>query len=352
MKNNLSRHRNNFDFMRFAAAMMVLCGHSYALTIGGAPQIFGKTIHDMGVVIFFCISGYLISISWANSPSLKVYLWKRALRIFPALAVCVVLTACILGPALTSHSLPRYFSEMQFWRYFENILLYVHYHLPGVFTENKLPAVNGSLWTLPVEFLCYIFLAVAALACNKRQAAIFACIALAAALAYIYYPQGQRIVVLHILLRSMLQVMPFFFIGAVLARLEGKYIHFRPGYAVLLCVALFIVTEYDIRVLNQIMLWACIPYIVLTFGLRALPVVSGWGRYGDFSYGIYLYAFPLQQMVVALSQQQASPMEVTLMAFPPVLLCAVASWHMVEKPALGMKKLLARSPAVQQPARA
>ena len=109
----------------------------------GHPKIL-----TVGVMIFFSISGYLITESWQWNPKLVAFFVKRALRIFPALIVCVSVTACIIGAAATNLSLRDYFSHPAFPLYFRNIALLISYFLPGVFEDNIYKnAVNGSLWT-------------------------------------------------------------------------------------------------------------------------------------------------------------------------------------------------------------
>lgn len=112
---------------------------------------------SIAVGIFFVMSGYLIASSWLASSTPRSFLLKRALRIFPALIVAVLLTVFVLGPMVTQLSLSQYLEADGTWTYLQNILLVTRYELPGVFTGNVYPeVVNGSLWTLPLEVLMYI----------------------------------------------------------------------------------------------------------------------------------------------------------------------------------------------------
>jgi len=152
---------NNLDAVRLAAAWLVLYGHAFIFL--GLPEplfLSWLPLGPLGVLIFFTISGYLVSQSWARDPSLPRFLARRALRIFPALAVCTLLSVLVLGPLLTTLPLADYFASPHTVGYLRNIALYIGYYLPGVFEHNRVAnAVNGSLWSLPVEFAMYLVIA-------------------------------------------------------------------------------------------------------------------------------------------------------------------------------------------------
>ena len=153
--------RNNFNALRLIAALMVLVSHCFALTNHTEPlgSISGETLGELGVSIFFAISGFLIARSWCDDPVIGRFLLKRALRLIPALVVAVLVTALVVGPLVTVLSPSGYFGSLDVYRYVaQNSVLYtVNGRLPGVFVHNVYPdAVNGSLWTLPVEAIAYL----------------------------------------------------------------------------------------------------------------------------------------------------------------------------------------------------
>lgn len=155
------RNDNNLTFVRWVAALMVLYGHSFVFT-GNTESLFLGivTYGPLGVAIFFSISGFLIARSWNADPSPIRFLIKRVLRIFPALAVCITLSVFVLGPIVTTLELREYLQHPATLDYLSNVFLYITYYLPGVFENNVYPnAVNGSLWSLPVEFFMYLLLA-------------------------------------------------------------------------------------------------------------------------------------------------------------------------------------------------
>jgi peptidoglycan/LPS O-acetylase OafA/YrhL len=154
------KHANSFDFARISAALLVLYSHAFA--IGGAPEptIAGFcSLGSLGLFIFFSISGYLVSMSWLSDGSGVRFAIRRALRIFPALTVVILLSTFVLGPIVTTVPMQVYLHHPATYRYLANIGLYVSYYLPGSFEHVPIPnAVNGSLWSLPVEVLMYIIL--------------------------------------------------------------------------------------------------------------------------------------------------------------------------------------------------
>src|SRR4051794_29915781 len=166
------RHRrgaNNFDLLRLFAAGCVLFTHSFALTDTGEPAWSRTTLDggSLGVLIFFAISGFLVARSWSYDPRLLSFCAKRALRLLPALVVCLLLTALVLGPLVTTLSTSSYLENPATKRFvLDNATLQTRYTLPGVFGDVPNPhptIVNGSLWTLPLEVKSYFL--IAALGC-------------------------------------------------------------------------------------------------------------------------------------------------------------------------------------------
>lgn len=156
-----------FDCVRILAAIAVLFSHSYALVKQDAnePLILltngGTAIREIAVYAFFAISGYLVTQSWMRDPSVIRFTTRRPLRIVPALVFVIVASFAIFGPLTTTMSLSDYFSSPQAWTYLSKVLIYpVQYGLPGVFEHNPYPnVVNGSLWSLRLEFALYVIVA-------------------------------------------------------------------------------------------------------------------------------------------------------------------------------------------------
>ena len=363
-------HRaNNFDFLRIAAALMVLVGHAYVLS--GREALEPAARHTgldglgaLGVSIFFVISGFLVTGSYDRLRNAPAYMVARLLRIIPALAVAVVLCALVLGPVVTTLPKGAYFADPQTWLYVvRNVLLYpVAYLLPGVFADNPYPgAVNGSLWTLRLEFTCYLLLplldwrrllrpgvvttltvvaglAYAALAVAgalETQAAMLAATATGVPAA----PTGAGPAGVPDFAVLALRFGFLFLAGAALYWLrDARWL--RSGWtlaAAALAFALVALSERWAMAATPLIL----PVLVVAFALRPLPGLSSFSRYGDYSYGVYIYAFPVQQAWMhLLGPERLGVWAYAGLTLLTVLPLAAASWLLVEKPALDLKERL------------
>lgn len=330
----MRHHKNNLDFIRLASALFVVLGHSYALVGQAPPVIFGMAISTLGVAFFFSISGYLVTESWLRDPNPVRFLRKRALRIMPALIVVVLFTAFIIGPLYTTVDLSEYFRSDLLRRYLLNAVLYVSYALPGVFLDNIYPqAVNGSLWSLPIEATCYII--VLALGIfrlpNRLVFGILGVLGVLSAYLFMVYKPGP-IVFAGMEAGQFAHIAVFFAVGSAIRAFEVK---FSATIAAAMLAILVLVEVLYGRIYEPI-LWLMIPYMILAFGFRSTPLISDAGSRGDFSYGIYLYSFPLQQAILQTSAT-TNPISVFLTSALLSLACAFFSWHYVERPALLLK---------------
>nr|WP_233475623.1 acyltransferase [Bradyrhizobium brasilense] len=151
-----------FDFLRIALAISVVAAHAPYVAGGsgdGEQAWIAWFPHYAILVMFFALSGFLIAASGLRL-SLREFLTNRGMRIIPALAVEIVLSALILGPIFTALPLSDYFTNFGTYKYFTNIIGLVNYVLPGVFSGNPAPEVNSSLWTVPFEYGCYALMTV------------------------------------------------------------------------------------------------------------------------------------------------------------------------------------------------
>ncbi len=291
---------NNFDSLRLIGAVLVLYGHSYALTGSAPPAFAANGVHTLGVKIFFVISGYLIAQSWLRDRDLFRFLLRRCLRIFPALAMVVFLTICVLGPIFTTLPLADYFNSPRTIFYLWNIGLYVNYALPGVFEQNVYPgAVNGSLWSLPAEFLMYLItpLLLSRLV-NRHKSTFLAIVAgiVVAGLLAQALPLDPQLTVYGTSISAILQTAPYFLIGSAFAlyRLE-RFANIYVAFVGLLALGVFATSG----LVKEAMLLLILPYACVAFGLGYAPVFRQITKGNDLSYGIFLYAFPVQQALSA-----------------------------------------------------
>lgn len=319
--------RNNFDALRLIAALTVMVGHAWALTgVPRAPLLGGHLIHHDAVYVFFAISGYLIASSWARSPHPLRFLRNRVLRIVPALAVVVLVTVFVIGPLVTTDA--GYFGRPATWSYLGNIGMVAQYRLPGVFESNPTTSVNGALWTLGAEFACYLGVLAVGLLARRRAPLVFAVLIvplIALSLMPGALPKG---------LPAVATAMVFFAGGAALTA-PGLARFVRPIPAVALLVV-WAVAGVLWGEAGKAIAWLAVPYAVVALGTRSTPVLRDAGRFGDFSYGLYLWGFPLQQLVVLM----LGPLPIwldLLIVVPLTLAAAMLSWHLVERRALALK---------------
>ncbi len=332
-------HRdNNFDFLRVFAALMVVYGHGWVLSTNTGPGFWGVPFARIGLDIFFSISGYMVTGSWLRTPNLRSFLAKRALRILPGLTACVLFTTFVLGARLTRLPLREYLTSQDTFKYLANIVLHPTLYLPGVFEGMKLNgAVNGSLWSLFPEVLCYLTVPVfAMLAIRLRMWALGLGGVLMGGLGlWLFYGYTGDIFVINATdVKYMLVQVPFFLIGGLYRLLEGRMPDFYRADVALLGYSLNWMVSSWYSWWNIPIEWFTLPYMVLCFGRMSMPVLRRAGRFGDFSYGLYLYAFPVQQVILGAMPNDNYPILTCMVLTLPF---AVLSWHLVEAPALRWK---------------
>lgn len=340
------RHDNAFNFLRILAASAVLYSHSYALFGLEEPiPVSGQTYGSLAVALFFSISGYLVCQSWIRDPALTRFFLRRGLRIFPGLLVVVLLTALLLGPVFTTTPLTEYFLSDSPWNYiWQGALTLGSPSLLGVFDSNSYPrAPNGSLWTLRYEILMYFLLALFGriFACSALKwicpTAVFFLgavwvIANTSELTPVKIPFLWR---LHteFYLERIAYLGAFFFAGATMYvyRHEIKLSGLLAGVMI---IPLLIINN---SLVSMIALWIAIPYMALVFAYKAPAIFRSFNG-ADYSYGVYIYAYPIQQAVSLICSQSGCSWIVALIISGLItLLFASLSWHFIEKPALALK---------------
>jgi peptidoglycan/LPS O-acetylase OafA/YrhL len=342
-------HNNNINTLRFLGAFLVLFGHAFDLCYGPrggfdpvSESLMGFTAYHaklpgIGVALFFVLSGYLVTRSFENRQSLRAYVEARVLRIFPALWVTLLLTVLVLGPLVTTLELTAYFTHQGTWKYLlHNAKLFpdVMYRLPGVFLENPWPGgVNGSLWTLPVEVRMYMIVAFMGVMGFLRRSEIFNLIGLLIVAWYLLVP--EHFVLLHDLKHARLGV--YFLLGALLYMNRDTIIYHWIGVAVLsaLLFLSFGKSSYDL------VFAAWFSYLILYISFHRSIRFPDLGKYGDFSYGLYLYAFPMTQLNIFLFGPE-NPWFIVLVTSAATMVLAVASWFFIEQPFMRLKGLYLR----------
>jgi peptidoglycan/LPS O-acetylase OafA/YrhL len=326
---------------------MVVFSHEYAVVQGAGSEPLAQlsggfaTFGTLGVDIFFVVSGLLVTRSLLERRAIGFFVVSRALRILPALAVVLALSAWVIGPILTDLPLRDYFVRRDVWSYVTRNLSLADFQwgLPGVFTRNPVrDAVNGSLWTLQPEVQMYgllLLLGVIAAAGGarlSRQRAILVGIGMLAAIAWGWAMHGD--LAGHALEPSSLaRLAPYFGLGALLYLMR----RIVPSTVLLPAAAWIIAIASRGTALFAPAFAVAVALSTVWLAYARLGSLKQWGRYGDFSYGLYIYAYPVQQTLVMLFPAWGRS-EHFAAAYAATLLCAVLSWRFIEAPALSLKK--------------
>jgi len=328
---------NNVLAIRHLAAAAVILFHSYALTDRWSEEPLWAhaapiNLAIVGVGAFFVLSGVLVTQSWIARPTLRAFLPARVLRIYPALVAATAVTILLAG-ASVDVTWREWLSSADTWRYLLRTATAVGgiETLPGAFAANPFPnAVNGSLWTLPVEVRLYLVVAFAGLAgLLVRPRAWLAAAAALVALA-LGWPEGvpldpntegARLAAFLFLLGSLacawrhrlpLSLPVAAALLAAIAVDAGGAMRGGPGFALALA------------------------YLVLVAGWHPALRLSRLARAPDWSYGLYVYAFPIQQAIVRLDTGIA-PLSLFAFSMVTTLVAAGLSWRFLEAPALRLK---------------
>ena len=330
---------NNLNLLRMIAASAVLVSHAYPLTIGkdALEPLLASTGYKLGttaVTIFFAVSGFLITKSFDRRNSTPDFLLARVARIYPALVVVLALSAFALGPVFTKLSLGAYFSDRHTWTYVPRDLMLRNqqWTLPGLFLDAPGgPAVNGSLWTLFSEVSCYGLVMVCGYAGLLRPKLFPAVMAIAIGLC-IFVPQGEGGGLAR---AAAILTLPFAIGGAVYV-----YRSLVPVSGLLALGLIIFAVIFRPTPAYPIIHAAAVSYGALWFGFANLPRLRRYNLVGDFSYGMYIYAFPVQQ-VVAVTVRPHTPLLMIALSFPVTLSFAAASWFLVENKALAHRHIIA-----------
>lgn len=297
------KNDNNFAVIRLLAAFLVLSGHMSVLINAPIPAVLYNGIARLGLIIFFLIGGYLVTNSWKNDRGYLRYLTKRIMRIFPSLIIFVLLAAFVVGPLLSRLTIKEYFENPLFFNYFKNIFLNINYNLPGLFEQNPYPnAVNGSIWSLPVEFFMYLIIPIVyeiGKKLNGRLHIIITFLVCFLSILQVSYFPDWRCVIYGSDLGQALSIIPYYFLGSLVATLEidKKVWNFQVAFIILFLVQCFSYVSIE---LSLIISYISIPYIIFSFAFTDNAVTSKLSllRKYEISYGIYLYGFFVQQVVI------------------------------------------------------
>lgn len=333
---------NNFDLVRLLAAIVVIESHSYAICAkqGWLEPISGLTgvTHsgELSVVVFFFLSGAFITKSLINSPSLGDFLTKRICRIYPALVVSCILNSLLIAPIFSNANILDIAKEHETWRYIirNSIGVWNEYFIPGLYENHPNKGLNGSLWSITLELRLYLAWAIAGMFLLFKNQKVALYTLSTALLALFIVPErvplignnnhffGQP---------DFLRFSVIFILGALAYLIDLKR------------SALYYLTLFSLSLL--FLLWPDEFRLYGVFSVAiALSVLFGTSKFarsvklpGDYSYGVYLYGWPAQQVVYALFPSW-NPLLNAVLSILIALVLAVLSWHFIEHPCLGYAK--------------
>lgn len=333
----IPRSSNNITLLRHVAAIFVIISHSYDLLLKMNHEplsiLSGHSISfsRLGLIFFFFMSGFLTTQSLLDSESVKKYMIKRILRIYPALIVLIFLTVFVLGPIFTRLPIKEYFARSQTWEYlFGGSLIRLRFSLPEVFNNS---GVNGSLWSLPIEFRFYILLPVLLVTGILRKRVLFFSFLILLLCLYLYVPFLKHTSVVRYLL-PYINWAVFFFSGSFVFFIKEKI---PLNYKVFLALSLIWFCVKQVLIVGRLAELLCFAYVVLLIGFKTPLLLNSYFKKNDFSYSLYIYSFPIQKIIINLFDFNLSPPLLFLLSLMVLAPFCLMSWNFVEKPILKLK---------------
>ncbi|MFC5742299.1 acyltransferase family protein [Dyella tabacisoli] len=334
----LNQDQDNFLLLRLLAASMVIYGHSAAISGNTAlPDLFtwlgwGVYSGTLAVNAFFVISGLMITGSYLRRGHLPSFLWARFLRIYPAYAFCLLGSAFLLGAIFTELPLRDYLRATEVMHYvMKNLELgkNLAFNLPGVFTGNQVHgAVNGSIWTLPAEVRMYLWVAIVGVSGILARKYLFNILIVALCVWGLLRPSTIPLIPLP----DFVQLAAYFALGAF-CFINRQWVYI--GWPVVFAASALAWLLRDSGLYPFAMAVALASFV---FAFAYNIPWYGYNRFGDYSYGLYLWGFPVQQ-AIAHHIPGISSLANALIAWPLALLLAAFSWYAIEKPMLSLKSL-------------
>ena len=326
--------RNNFDAIRLAMALLVVWSHSFALHLGSERTewisvILGGAYNagNLGVMAFFVISGFLITQSWERSKSARSYFEKRVRRIYPGYLVCTCICAFLVAPSFGG-AFPNVWKTI-------GLNLFLKNSIPDAFFANPAPGgVNGSLWSIPFEFWCYIGVAAGAWLLLKRPRLLIAICAGLILGKVVQDLTGRKpdSGLVELTFGSpyvWTKIAPSFLLGMI-GYCYRKLIPRSPLILLSLSGAALIASNLN-QAVADFLVGPALAYAVFYLAFSRRLQLHNAAAFGDFSYGTYLYAFPIQQVLQATIGGSLNMAEFIGLSMVLALLGGVMSWHLVEK---------------------
>ncbi|MCJ7933513.1 MAG: acyltransferase [Chryseobacterium sp.] len=317
--------KNNFDFIRVLLAFIVFVGHLGALSQSDSLHFLTYSPVEVAVFSFFIVSGFLIARSYERSSSLKSYTKKRFNRIVPAYLLVVFLCTVLLS-LVSTLPLPEYFSNTQVYKYWFWNSLFMNFKapwLPGVFGNQ---AVNGALWTLKIEMCFYVAVPFIFLLFgkNNKYRNISLIILYFLSLIFLnYFEMTEKPAISRQLPGSLC-----YFIGGMLLYFNfDKFIQHKHSLFIIAIITVWIDLIFKIKLFSPVMISIIVLYIAYSF-----KFLNNFGKYGDFTYGIYIFHFPIIRVFQTLGLfEDYNPYVMSIVCMLVVIVVGISSWHFYEK---------------------
>jgi peptidoglycan/LPS O-acetylase OafA/YrhL len=328
--------QNNFNFLRFYFAFVVVIGHLIEVSHINAFQKFAPYFSTyISVTGFFCISGFLISRSYLNTSNLKDYFRKRAARLLPAY-LFIILTCAFFLSLLSKYSFSEYFTHPLFYKYLAANLTFLNFIqpcLPGVFLNNAAScAVNGALWTLKIEVSFYLIIPFLLYFTKKIRLKHLLFIGIYF-LSVIYRNLFEHLSNLHgveyysVIARQLPGFMSYFVCGIALYYYFEFFIQNKKTLFVFGIFVFILERRIGVEFMTPLALSIIVFFIAFSF--RPL---NNFAKHGDISYGIYIFHYPILKIVSDLGFfEKFNPYLVSSIFIVLVLIVGYTSWHLIEK---------------------
>jgi peptidoglycan/LPS O-acetylase OafA/YrhL len=331
------RASNSYDFVRFCAASGVLFSHHFALAKLPEPPVpgYGEDFGKLAVEVFFCLSGFLICGSLQKSTDWAQFISARFLRIFPNLTFALILTS-----ATTLFWYGNYVNFTFHVKYVvRNLLMFVKgvsYVIPGIFTDAAYPAVNGPLWSLPSELWLYVLLFLFFVLGGRRVGGCIIVGALFLSIAWGVAPLTGDLILPPFDTFQFFRLGSFFLSGAVLA-VYWSYIENRAMTVGAIALVAIILIR-NLLPIETILHSLALATVVV--GLGSTKAMAWFSKGGDASYGMYIFAWPIQQFCLLLFHTFWLSL---LVAFLTTVALGYTTWHTFEYRAMASRKRVAES---------
>ncbi|MBB4807614.1 peptidoglycan/LPS O-acetylase OafA/YrhL [Chryseobacterium defluvii] len=317
--------KNNFDFIRVLLAFIVFVGHLGYLSTSDTLVFLKHSPVEIAVFAFFIVSGFLIARSYERTSTLLKYAKKRFNRIVPGYMLVVVLCTVLLS-LVSTLSFTDYFSNIQTYKYFFWNSVFLNFmapNLPEVFGNG---AVNGALWTIKIEMCFYAAVPIIFLffGKNNKYRNLSLIILYFLSLAYLnYFEMTDRVVISRQIPGALC-----YFIGGMLIYFNfDKFIQYKQPLFIVACITVWIDLIFHIKLFSPMMLSIIVLYIAYSF-----KFLNNFGKYGDFTYGIYIFHFPIIRVFATLGLFTSyNPYVMAVICMLLVIAIGIASWHLYEK---------------------